>query len=426
MSQIIPVEEGRHLIELTKMSPAQSERAFGSDSDSVCWLGRCWRWIQEKIINPILNFFASMCQTEKVLEMRPLQTDPLQEPEELKEASESMISKPLPNLGSTCYVNASLQLIARLNFFNAMLTTPIVDNDAYTDIERDLIKYREELRSHLCAIIHKMRGGDPDSSISREMMETLYTLLRKAGWNKNKYAQQDAHEFLNNLCDILSCPKKLIHSIAKMSCELREKYNDTVQSDFELLLPIPVDAAGKLPANYASMNDLLPFYRESMIEGYKPYKDAPGVKAHKTLFFVDTETAQAPDTLFIELKRFDQNPDGTFKRIDARMPYTPYMEIPIYEKRDTQDQDRPYEMVVKETRLYKFKAAILHHSTCCGGGHYTTLTQNQDAHNELLIQYNDRRTPNVAKAGSANGHKELIASCGYVFAYELEEVVPGV
>jgi hypothetical protein len=171
----------------------------GNNTPPVAWEGRkcewltvVWEWIQ--------NIFAIIFRYEGSFDKQKFDLETLQGrfkkgPAPLKQASETVPTLPLMNLGSLCYLNSTLQLIARLDIFD----------NAFASREGD-DPNTAALRAHLGEIIHRMRHGTDETRITRDQLVALYTLVRAVvpDWaNRSRYAQQDAEEFLRGLAEAL-------------------------------------------------------------------------------------------------------------------------------------------------------------------------------------------------------------------------------
>lgn len=383
-----------------------------------CWLGRCWAWIQLQIFDPIIQLFCSIfsfCFPPPI----PLSINSnirltiLNAPECLATASANLISKPLVNLGATCYLNALLQMIARLNGFNNLLITPLPLETAY-------LENKQLLKGHLAAIIHIMRSPD-NATVSIQHLKTLFHLLQVCGWRHQPTVPQDPQELLMFLRRVL-CEDESSH----LQKALILSYGSTTKvsriervSEISMALP-EKDSPEITSMTYAVQNYLAPEF----IYGYRPGDDGEEQVAYKQSCFV----GRPPDTLFVQENRFGATSNGRPFRISTPIPSgkSPVFDIklPVYELSEGNISENAQE------HLFKFTVAICHRGgQSIEGGHYTTITmQTKEDNTTVWTFYDDSKKP-VQYAGDASGAippliANKIQSQGYYLGYErVEEIL---
>jgi ubiquitin C-terminal hydrolase len=271
---------------------------------------------------------------------------------ELPKASDDIISKTLTNIGNTCYLNSLLQMIARLSFFDEMLTKEI-----QTNVNDD---YKVALQSHLRTIVGKMRTPPYTENIEDKDLTTLFHLLQVNGWHKRLGAQQDPHELLITLRRALEVNQAPIHSVNKYTYQKDGKnYSFTnAETSFEFTIDMSFILNNQFRC---SLEELIEKNSKSRISGYK-------VEGEEGVYEVDKKSyivSPAPTTLFIHQLRFSYNTDGSTFKLNEKAPFSSSITRPIYNPNDLD------EAPINHT--YELKVVIGHEGESLNLGHYTTL-----------------------------------------------------
>lgn len=400
----------------------------------VEWAGHIWNWINEQILCPIGLFIQTLfsyCCHSAI----PVAIDPhtrariLPAPSELTPANETIFSKKLVNLYSTCYMNATLQMIAATNAFNQSLTSaiPLPPRENFsTDQEHAravaICENKQLFKGHLAAIIQKMRSPNTHERITATHLSDLFTLAQVCGWRKQFWQQQDPHEFTLFLRQALNEQSNFLH----MACTQSFILDGAVQSHLgeeqmlsEIALEIPDVNAMQRTSPGTTMCDLIDLYTTETIENYKPRDESDEtVSLHKKHHFL----SPAPETLFIQEKRFGWNAHGPYRistAVPGPMPFNPTLTVPFHEVNDRG------EVTLSETKQYRLKTVICHHGGgSASSGHYTTLRAQHFNEQETWVLYNDAKEPQRYPSNDPAGLappivSNIIKTNAYYLAYEL-------
>jgi len=304
----------------------------------------------------------------------------------LPKACDSTMSRPLTNLGSTCYLNALLQLIARFSCFDEMLTRPIEISDAGASPEQAVIKKQQQALQHrLRKIIAFMRKPENLDPIPRGDLEILYQLLQINGWHHLPTSQQDPLELLTFLQDTLGAQPSKIDLIEKYTYQDKDGINQTfckTATLADLQIPLPIDQNKQLVNEFDSMDKLLDNYTREAITGDNAWIPEGKTERHD-LQKVSHIVGTPPNTLFIQEKRFGFSTENfTSFRICGSVPFSPTISLPVYDQDDLAAPPTYYP--------YQLKAVIGHHGgASSNSGHYTTWALQQVADENNWIKYDD-------------------------------------
>jgi len=350
--------------------------------------------IQEKI-EALSNGLAMALETESHRNFFPARVN------------DEILSPGLPNLSATCYMNSTLQFIARLEELDHMLGTNPTDyisaqlamicaqlgdpNPNLPKINQELVHlqgcltHSGECQQKTCEIINAMRAGH---EVGKQDLMQLFDLLSKCGWRASSATHEDPHELLQFMRKIFGangsdfCP---IHLETALSFEGRQQSTRASQL-FELNL---------VPQEGKTMSDLVRQGLVSPISGYKHPQSQKEVTAIATTVYTTL-----PTTLLVQLKRFDRVNNAIVKNT-AGVELLDELKIPVN----------------NQVRHYRLKACITHHGSGVGSGHYTTVAKQEIKGVERWVKYNDNALPCVAKKDDAIDNENKHS--GYYLAYEL-------
>lgn len=324
----------------------------------------------------------------------------------LPAACELTISRPLTNLSATCYVNSVLQMMAKLSCFDELLTHEITfqppvqqtgeSQDHYQTRVRSLqeefdkkVDKRKALQSHLRVIIRMMRFPETNEPIPYADLSTLFKLMQINGWTKPPSTEQDPHDLLTFLRDVLDSKVSEVHTVLKYSYTkegriIEEQGRADPIPDLQMALPI--DSEGSLLPEFDSTKKLIDhhFFDELIgEEAWCPTNESVKYDTEKRSYVVHP----SPNTLFVQLKRFGfkidkKHPDGGSPfRISCSIPVDPVIRIPVYNP--TNLDETPKE------ESYRLKAVIGHSGgVSVNTGHYTTWTL-QKCRDEATGEFKD-------------------------------------
>lgn len=465
--------------------PLISQQNEGSSQGGhcFCW-GRLWTWIVDYICLPIYQLFLTifccpqischrvyfehvpipsnqsgtsfgleeslknLSDESVIIENVPIiweevKNQFLSSDDDLPEPSETIISRALPNLAATCYLNSVLQMISQLSCFDHMLTKDLCFKAAPIRPGEDEEKYQSRcaeersnfeetlfhkiaLQSHLRSIITMMRrSNQSEEPIDRCIMEILFKLLQVNGWHKTPKTEQDPHELITFLSNVLDSNISEIHTVDKLSyvkeSVLHEQIGD-VNSIPDLQIALPVDDQKKIKPEYDSMKALIRNHLHNRLEGenaWRPPGEERCYDTDKTTYIVEPP----PDTLFIQQLRFDYKLDPSTNeitpfRINDLVPFDPIITIPVYKSNNLNEE--PVE------HTYTLKIVIGHNpgengtSTSVNSGHYTTWIRQKYMDLDTWIYYSDsRRARYPADPPHPEDLQTAIRKNGYYLAYVL-------
>lgn len=311
------------------------------DSSVKVYLKRSWVWLKDTyysriqtLVNYLFNYFDIFNpSTFRLNTFSPLSFRKIN----VINTQDHITHAPLVNLGSTCYINSCLNLIAKSNNFNTLFTKELADsNENNLDI-------RNALQSNLSNLINKIRMGISFSNISYNELKRFFTLCQAAGWHqqaKTACIQSDASEFLEFLINALEFDSMHYQRFTK-------------QVDNENNKPL-IDYLVPSNGNYCD--------------------DSP----------TDFHQSQPTPLIIVNLSR------AIFSRTLGTTRATSRVHLPTTIKFDQNDPKVSF-----NDQTYKLIGAISHYSKHASGGHYYAITALND---QKFVKYDDNKQPQLLES----------------------------
>lgn len=178
-------------------APSRSKEGSSSSPEIPSLIPSLWDQVKESFLGPV---------SYRAYEWRRRHPGA-----SLSEIPVDHINVGLPNVGNTCWLNASLKFMAATHFFDSMLeprqTWPLWQR-IYRYVRSFFWNDREDLREFLRDLFIVLRteqeGSVPRSEMAR--LQSLVTLV--PGFDESYRRQQDAEEFIRNLTDYLDFTPK--------------------------------------------------------------------------------------------------------------------------------------------------------------------------------------------------------------------------
>lgn len=214
----------------------------------------------------------------------------------------------LPNLSNTCYLNATLQLMASSTHFDITLNTPVdvVEVPPSSPLQ-DQPQIRELLRLQLQQIINGIRSNVTPTG---DDLNCFFSLLQLNGYDHLTSEQLDPDELYLFLADHLpGFPHAAIADVIK-DPQGAQVYHERTPH-FSLEIPIPQPTVGqkehKPPLNFQDLvND---FFKEESIDEFFKEKGVP-LQGYKKQCSVLVDGSPPPAVAF-NLKRLFTDAQGS-------------------------------------------------------------------------------------------------------------------
>lgn len=320
-------------------------------------------------------------------------------------------------LSNMCYYNSILKMLAKLiadvpsfrSFFDPQQRI-VVQSMSET---HDEYLRRVRVQEILWEIIQAIHAGVDidDDGLAQKTLEFIEVFL--AVLNDHEIVldtvvgrdQHDAQRILNLLFSMLDFDKSALALHIK-SVVTPNKMDPRILSQ-EVVDVLPVEVTSSKSAQAA----LDQAWESESLSGENQYyldDEDKKVDALKIIHPVN-----APDVLFLQLKRFGYNYKGGLMRphrITRKVTVSKYLKLLRY------DPDDP--LVLLEELTYERVSAVLHHGqTTIESGHYTSMTwEMKENQKEVLVCHNDR---SVACRPSDSRSLADLHKKAYLLAYKL-------
>ena len=222
----------------------------------------------------------------------------------------------------------------------------------------------------------------PDVDLQLALVGAIADSLPKTkGFEKT--GQNDAEEAFQPLLWVLRCGVKIKSIIS--SPITQEIYTETPETPSIIQIPVK--------ENF--VQTFLEYFDPEDIAGYKPIIEKDPVRAQRQFEFTEP-----PETLTIQLKRFDHS-KGYAKKNNTKIKIDLDKEMDLSKLLHSDS--------IEKTARYQLKGVVLH-SGGVGGGHYWSLVKKPDS----WYKCNDSFTNPVSEEAASDG----INQSGYIFVWE--------
>jgi ubiquitin C-terminal hydrolase len=291
-------------------------------------------------------------------------------------------SQGIPNLGSSCYMNAVIQVLAA--FYKDQIAT--VTSSPLADTTNDLLKTLTDTCPATPSILQGKAKSFFDEAMSSSGTGLGFTLDR----------QQDAAELLNALLDYFKVPKasspgSFINTITK------EKQIDTSNSSWRIK-QVPISDKNENESMQTLFNASM---KPEEISKKWNKNDKDDIKVHRESKLQDIDKLPVLPIQLVRMQGYDAATDKTLK---VNVPISTPLNLIIkkeYIKWDNKDlqKDLHYELV----------GFIVHHSSTGNSGHYVSYIKE----GEQWILYDDSKVSEVTISEAKEAAQEA-----YIFFYQ--------
>lgn len=253
----------------------------------------------------------------------------------------------IPNLGNTCYLNAAMQVIAKLY------------PETFKNSNTDLAKAGR-------VIVKKIKSDQ--GSVTRQEAQTFFNALRRTGWPKDggsSNSQQDAEEFFSYLLGHFNTPKRILlwqlfeYIPTGQNSKIQRRVKETSADGLAGYRILPM-IAGLSRADTNRGKSLQSYVDTFLAEETVDYRGAIPGTAKKSY------QIQNPPHLFaIQAKRFIQDSTNrtVFRKASERIARPSSFTL------KAQYQHDPKGATLRDAR-YQLQAFVVHEGSSMHSGHY--------------------------------------------------------
>ena len=356
----------------------------------------------------------------------------------------------LINLGNTCFANATIQFLLHLPIFDHLLQNDLKQK---TNERDEIFLLRKTIQINLYQLKNILQSETINEETLKELLQVLWNSINFFSNEINSEIklmsrQEDAHEFLLLLFNILQCDSddlKNYHfnlgikkEIIKTQQDAEEDKNYSITSD---PVEIPIIAVGNsldtIKQHYQEKNELqtsgIITIQQIIDDNFAMIPDDTGhtitftkknqEKVQRQIkntreFLIAENTENIPAELFFHLCRFqnihqkDTTPVdiGLIPKDKDRQTHNT-SEITIY----FHSSNEPYNRKYKTT--YSLETLICHQGTTLLGGHYYTIRKTDTSQGKKIMYFSDTTFRTAKEADLPNIQREA-----YLVSYSLKNI----